>query len=90
MLYIRSMAKKKKIIVQGHELTLLLKRDSEEYISLTDMARGFEGNQVIIFEIGYGTVLQFNTWGYGRKSIILILIWWNSTKLKQNCLITPS
>ncbi|MCB0628907.1 MAG: KilA-N domain-containing protein [Saprospiraceae bacterium] len=37
------MAKKKKIIVQGHELTLLLKRDSEEYISLTDMARGFEG-----------------------------------------------
>ena len=43
MLYIRSMAKKKKIIVQGHELTLLLKRDKEEYISLTDMARGFEG-----------------------------------------------
>lgn len=34
---------KKKIIVQGHELTLIQSRDREEYISLTDMARGFEG-----------------------------------------------
>ena len=37
------MAKKKKIVVQGQELTLIHKRDREEYISLTDMARGFEG-----------------------------------------------
>ncbi len=38
------MAKKKTINVQGHELTLLLNQNREEYISLTDMARGFEGD----------------------------------------------
>lgn len=38
------MAKKKKLTVQGQELTLIHRRDREDYISLTDMARGFEGD----------------------------------------------
>ena len=34
---------KKKIEVQGNELTIINGFGDEDYISLTDMARGFEG-----------------------------------------------
>ena len=37
------MAKKKILTVQGKELTLLTRNDQEDYISLTDIAKNFEG-----------------------------------------------
>lgn len=42
MLYIRSMAKKKTINVQGSDITLLPKRGQEDYISLTDIMKKFD------------------------------------------------
>ena len=38
----QNMSNKKTITVQGHEISLI-SQGAEDYISITDMARGFEG-----------------------------------------------
>ena len=42
------MAKTKKIIVNNTDISVLLKGDENDFISLTDMTKGFEGGSKLI------------------------------------------
>ena len=72
------MAKRQKINIKGKEI-LVYSQQSEDYISLTDIARYRDAERS---ETGCAIEVPLNLWGYGKCLIILILIPSNSMELK--------
>jgi len=57
------MAKKKKVIVQGSQIEVLLRDGDDDFISLTDMAKKF-GDDVLIYQ-----------WMRNRNTVEFLGIW---------------